>query len=188
MCHEQCCRLNHYGMEYSPGSQIIINILCCGCRILLCSQHTRRLSVCLKPPKCLKKLQVSNAADNSSYSFSWMLKFISRFGRRSPSSHLKGWSNEKKGLKGILLFERTFEVIKIGFYSCRVFGFVWYVHHSTAYTSHWIMTFGEIRNITEVAEQNLLKLCMCVYVYPLLLKQQTFERFNWISSKTYLIS
>ena len=135
MCHEQCCRLNHYGMEYSPGSQIIINILCCGCRILLCSQHTRRLSVCLKPPKCLKKLQVSHTADNSSYSFSWMLKFISRFGRRSPSSHLKGWSNEKKGLKEILLFERTFEVIKIGLYSCRVFGFVWYVHHSTAYVT-----------------------------------------------------
>ena len=150
-------------MEYSPGSQIIINILCCGCRILLCSQHTRRLSVCLKPSKCLNKLQISNAADNSSYIFSWMLKFITHFDRWSPSSHLKGWW-KKKGLKGILLFERTFEVIKIGFYSCRVFGFVWYVYHSTAYTSHW-MTFWEIRNITEVAEQSLLKLCMCVCIH-----------------------
>ena len=33
---------------------------------------------------------------------------------------LKGIWNENFGLKKTLLFERTFEVIKIGLYSCRV--------------------------------------------------------------------
>ena len=33
---------------------------------------------------------------------------------------LKGTWNEKFGLKKTILFERTFEVIKIGLYSCRV--------------------------------------------------------------------
>ena len=85
---------------------------------------------------------------------------------------------KKIGLKKTLLFETTFEVIKIGLYNCRVshsqsqdicpiiiiFGFVRYVNNCTAYTSHCIMTFWEIRNITEVVEQNHLKRCMCVYV------------------------
>ena len=45
----------------------------------------------------------------------------------------------KIGLKETLLFERTFEVMKIGLYNCRVshfsleiFGFVWYVNNSAA--------------------------------------------------------
>ena len=46
------------------------------------------------------------------------------------------------------VFERTFEVIKIGLYSCRVshfsleiFGFVWYVNNSTAYITHIIIIY-----------------------------------------------
>ena len=64
------------------------------------------------------------------------------------------------------------------------------------------MTFWEIRNIIDVVEQSHWKLYMCVYihctcvcistvlvcVYPLALTKQTFERFNWIISKIYLIS
>ena len=56
--------------------------------------------------------------------------------------HLKGIWNEKIGLKETLLFGRTFEVIKIYLYSCRVshfsleiFGYVWYVNNSTAYVT-----------------------------------------------------
>ena len=56
--------------------------------------------------------------------------------------HLKGIWNEIVGLKETLLYERTFEVIKIYLYSCRVshisleiFGFVWYVNNSTAYVT-----------------------------------------------------
>ena len=80
---------------------------------------------------------------------------------------LKGIWNEKFGLKKTLVFERTFQVIKIGLYSCRVshfsleiFGLVWI---TPPHTSHCIMTFWEIRNIFEVVEQSHLKLCMCVY-------------------------
>ena len=61
---------------------------------------------------------------------------------------LKGLWNEKIGCTKILLFERAFEVIKIGFYSSRVsqfsleiFGFVWYVNKSTGLTLHFIMTY-----------------------------------------------
>ena len=100
---------------------------------------------------------------------------------------LKGIWNEKFGLKKTLVFERTFQVIKIGLYSCRVshfsleiFGLVWI---TPPHTSHCIMTFWEIRNIFEVVEQSHLKLCMCVYVSILVLTQQTFERFNGIISK-----
>ena len=45
------------------------------------------------------------------------------------------------------------------------------------------MTFWEIRNISEVIEQSHLKL----YMYPLALNQQIFERFNGIISKIYMI-
>ena len=55
---------------------------------------------------------------------------------------LKGIWNEKFGLKKTLLFERTFEIIKIGLHSSRVshfsleiFGFIWYVDNSTAYVT-----------------------------------------------------
>ena len=54
----------------------------------------------------------------------------------------KGYMKWKIGLKETLLFERTFEVIKIGLYSCRVshfsfeiFGFVWYVNNCTTYVT-----------------------------------------------------
>ena len=53
-----------------------------------------------------------------------------------------GTWNEESGLKKTLLFERIFEITKIGLYSYRVshfsleiFGFVWYVNNSTAYVT-----------------------------------------------------
>ena len=64
--------------------------------------------------------------------------------QRQKTSYVlwKGIRNEKFGSKKTLLFERIFEVIKIGLYSSRVshfsleiFGFVWYVNNSTAYVT-----------------------------------------------------
>ena len=105
---------------------------------------------------------------------------------------LKGYLKWKNRFERILLYGRTFEITKIRLYSCRVFHFsleifefVWYINKSTAYvTLH--NDFLDIRNITEVVEQNHLKLCVCMN--RLVLNQKIFEPFNGIMSKIYLIS
>ena len=70
---------------------------------------------------------------------------------------------KKIGLKKTLFFERTFEVIKIDLYSCRVFHFSLDIFGFSLILRY--LDFWEVRNITEVVEQSHLKLCMCVYIH-----------------------
>ena len=63
------------------------------------------------------------------------------------------------------LWRKELPAENVSHFSLEIFGFVWYVNNSTAYTSHCIMTFWEIENITEVVEQSHLKLCMCMCVW-----------------------
>ena len=49
--------------------------------------------------------------------------FTNSTGKNSFHRHFKGYRNEKFGWKKTLLFERTFEVIKIGLCSSRVSDF-----------------------------------------------------------------
>ena len=90
---------------------------------------------------------------------------------------------KKTGLKKTLLFERTFEVIKIGFYSCcvshfslEIFGFVWYVNNSTS-TSHCIMTSWEIKYIFQSIPLNRWKFCWVS-------ASGYIQIFQWLSSTT----
>ena len=101
---------------------------------------------------------------------------------------LKGIWNEKFGLKKTLVFERTFQVIKIGLYSCRVshfsleiFGFVWYVNNSTAYVTLHNDFLGNQEYLWDCRTKSLKTVHVCMYL--LVLTQQTFERFNGIISK-----
>ena len=99
---------------------------------------------------------------------------------------------KQKSLKETLLFERTFEVIKIGLYSSRVshfsleiFGFVWYVNNSTAYVTLHNDFLGNQKYRWGCRTKSLKTVHVCMY--PLALTQQTLERFNGIISKIYLI-
>ena len=89
--------------------------------------------------------------------------------------HFKGIWNEK-----ILLFERTFEVIKIALNSCRVFhfileifGFVWYINNSTAYVTLHNDFLGNQEYHWGCRTKSLKTVNVCLY--PLALNQQTLR-------------
>ena len=80
--------------------------------------------------------------------------------------------NEKIGLKEILLHGRTFEITKIGLYSCRIshfsleiFGFVWYANNSTAYINlhNDFLENQEYHWGCRIKSRKTVRLCVCTH-------------------------
>ena len=102
-------------------------------------------------------------------------KVVIRTKRITISCNYNNWNNTK-----ISLYSRCVSHI-----SLEIFGFVWYVNNSIAYvTLHNFLGNQEYHWLSHKVTLN----CACVCMYPLALNQQTFEQFNGIISKIYLIS
>ena len=104
---------------------------------------------------------------------------------------LKGYLKWKNRFEGTILYGRTFKVTKVGLYSCRVshfsleiFEFVSYINQSTAYVTLYNNILGHQEYHWGCRTKSLKTVC----IYSLVLNQQTFEPFNGIISKIYLIS
>ena len=81
---------------------------------------------------------------------------------------LKGYLKWKNRFERTLLYGRTFEITKIGLYSCRVFHFsleifefVWYINKSTAYVTLHNHFLGHQEYHWGCQTKSLKTVCVC---------------------------